>query len=352
MKEVLTPKTQSFRIIEPGLLSYLVLIVSLGVALCFYFAAANSVFILGAIGLLILRIGLDFSMSSFIAGKEKLSLHAEVVNVLPAFYAEIFIILGITFSTLCHPVFGILGLASLAVASYTGIMGKAVGVDWQDQGPLNRPFSLILILLASLGQFILIKQGNLDPTFFSFRLFPLEWCMLLFLVLGQFTVCNRVKGIFRKVKKIDWIEKEKYKTISKKIMLIYDSTTGNTEKVAEEISFCLKSGIKKIDNAETLGNYDLVIFGTPNLGNRPSEKIISFLATNKNVKNYAVFVTYASLWGKISSCFCVLAFKKVLNKDPLAVLFCKIKHGDPAESVLLDAFLFGIKAAEVAKALK
>ena len=147
---------------------------------------------------------------------------------------------------------------------------------------------------------------------------------------------------------------------SKKILIAYDSQTGNTERVAEEISNCLKVGIRRIDDLTNTDSYDLVIFGSWDSGSRPSEKVINFIKENQNIKNYAVFITYKHLWpGLISTKICFSYFRKLLNKPPLAVFSCKASYqkeqlyqDHSTDQDLLNAFLFGIKLTKKMNKLK
>jgi ABC-type dipeptide/oligopeptide/nickel transport system permease subunit len=73
------------------------------------------------------------------------------------------------------------------------MLGKAIGVSWQHQGPLGKVERLILLMMASFLQYITIIFGIVLPlSVFGFT-------MILFILLGQVTVFNRVRGMVREI---------------------------------------------------------------------------------------------------------------------------------------------------------
>jgi flavodoxin len=67
-----------------------------------------------------------------------------------------------------------------------------------------------------------------------------------------------------------------------KALVIYDTTFGNTQKVAETVAETLGKGVKTIlvsgVNPKDLAGIDLLVVGSPILGWSPSEKTKAFLA--------------------------------------------------------------------------
>jgi len=123
----------------------------------------------------------------------------ELVNAMPDRYADVFILLGIAFSSLCNIKIGALASLTVLLVSYAGMLGKAIGVSWQHQGPLDKVDRLVLLLIASLLQYILIKTNHPTIVIFKLPLTAMEWCMVLFIVLGQITVINRVRGMIKEI---------------------------------------------------------------------------------------------------------------------------------------------------------
>jgi uncharacterized protein YybS (DUF2232 family) len=83
------------------------------------------------------------------------------------------------------------------------MLGKAIGVSWQQHGPLDKVDRLILIMIASLAQYILMRVGHPRFAIFGVSLLAMEWCMMLFIVLGQITVLNRTIGMIREIRRVE-----------------------------------------------------------------------------------------------------------------------------------------------------
>jgi Phosphatidylglycerophosphate synthase len=343
---------QRFKFVTPDWLSYLAALITAGAAFFYYFAVQKPFLLLWAIVLIVLRIVFNKLDGDIALEKTSLTMKGKMINVLPDRYADMILMAGIGVSSMCRPIFSLLGMATVALISYTGIFGKALGLDWQNQGPLGKVERLVLIILFTLIQYILLLNGIQALTL---GLTALEWCMVLMVILGQITIMNRIFGINKENTKLEWLKDEKYKAITQKILIAYDSETGNTERVAEEISNCLKVGIRKIDDITNVHAYDLVIFGSRESGRHPSPKVIEFIQKHQEIKEYAVFITYKKyFWGALYTRMCFSDFKRLLKKNPIAVFSCKAAYEKEElylehftkDPNLLDAFLFGIKVVQ------
>lgn len=66
-----------------------------------------------------------------------------------------------------------------------------------------------------------------------------------------------------------------------KVLIIYDSVYGNTERIAKAVGAAIAGDVKVVRAAEVnptgLGQLDLLIVGSPTLGGRPSPPIQDFL---------------------------------------------------------------------------
>jgi flavodoxin I len=93
-----------------------------------------------------------------------------------------------------------------------------------------------------------------------------------------------------------------------KALIIYDSTYGNTEKIARSVAGSL-GGEEKVlrasaAKAEQLRGIDLLIVASPTLGGRPSEAVKGFLERIpaeglKSIRVAAVDTRIAAKWVKI-----------------------------------------------------
>ena len=91
-----------------------------------------------------------------------------------------------------------------------------------------------------------------------------------------------------------------------KVLIIYFSQTGNTEKIAENIktgilksdNICDITQIKKVD-ANILENYDLIGIGTPTFFYREPKNVMNFIQGLKETKrkHCFIFCTHGSLIG-------------------------------------------------------
>jgi len=91
-------------------------------------------------------------------------------------------------------------------------------------------------------------------------------------------------------------------------LIVYDSTYGNTEKIAKAIGAALGGAVKvahiKEANAAAVGKAELLVVASPTLGGRPTEAMSSFLksipdGSLKNVKVAAVDTRLKAKWVKI-----------------------------------------------------
>lgn len=350
-RKEITPVLSKLSFIKPVWLSYLALVLTIGAAECYLMGPAG---LSGAFLLLLARLLVNILEETLLNSRGQLQLKEQIVRIVTDIYADTILLLWIGLSPFCHPIYALLGLASVFLINVTGILGKTIGLELQRQGPIGKKSSMVLILLFTLVQYFWT-----GAELFGYRLTLMEWMLVIFLALGQITVINRLRGAFRQILKMEWMNGEKYEDIKKKILVVYDSHTGNTEKVAEELSHCLNSGVRKIEEAGNLKerDFDLIILGSPNINSLPSSKVIDFLKDHPDIKKYAVFITYSiPVWGWISARLCFAYFGKVLSQKPLAVFACKayngrfgLYHGRPNENDLLKSFLFGVKIAKLMK---
>jgi flavodoxin I len=90
-----------------------------------------------------------------------------------------------------------------------------------------------------------------------------------------------------------------------KAVVVYDSTYGNTEKVAQAIGEAIAAEVRRVGqvNPADLKGFDLVIIGSPTMGGRPTEAIQGLLkAVGPGFKgaNVAAFDTrLTSKWVRI-----------------------------------------------------
>ena len=350
---LLEPLSAALAWLHPDVLSYLATAVAIATGACYLGAADRSGLLLLAIGLTGLRMTLNTLDGAIAIRRGDLSLKGEVVNALPDRYSDVFVVVGIALCPLCRPLWGILGLSSMLLVSYAGMLGKALGVDWQHHGPMGKVERLVCLMVFSLIQFFRLRGGSAAWTVLGWSVTPLECCMVLFVVLGQVTVLDRVRGMLRQIARAEWRKAPGRGGLPGRVLVAYDSVTGNTRKVAVAIAECLQADLERVTAVRDPEGYDLVVIGSPTISGGPTEKVMRFLRDHPGLRSYAAFVTYgAPGWGPISArkCFAVLA--RTVGTAPLATFACKGFHarfktyrGRPDDRDLLMAFLFGIKLA-------
>ena len=91
-------------------------------------------------------------------------------------------------------------------------------------------------------------------------------------------------------------------------LIVFDSTYGNTEKIAKAIGAALGGAVKvlhvKEANAAALGKAELLVVASPTTGGRPTEAMSRFLngipeGSLKNVKVASVDTRLKAKWVKI-----------------------------------------------------
>lgn len=135
----------------------------------------------------------------------------------------------------------------------------------------------------------------------------------------------------------------------KKGIVVYDSRSGSTKKVAETIAVAANFEIAHVkDAAVNLEAYSLLVVGSLNIRAHPSDKIIAYLSKVNAPKQCAVFVTFGMpLLGQISSLQCLREMRNALlakGSSCLGGFMCPGYHvkfktykGRPSEKDLLRA---------------
>jgi hypothetical protein len=191
------------KFIHPDLMSFIAFFIAVATGFLYYKSGETPVFLLINIGLLFLSITFNILVELLSMRRSEFTIINQIIYALPDRYAGMFILVGISFSSLCDVRIGMIATITVLLISYTGILGKALGVSWQRQGPLDRTNRLVILMAASLLQFPLSKAHTPSVSIWGYDLTIIEICMILFMLLGQITVLIRIKGILEDVKKVD-----------------------------------------------------------------------------------------------------------------------------------------------------
>ncbi len=112
-------------------------------------------------------------------------------------------------------------------------------------------------------------------------------------------------------------------------IVVYDSWSGNTCQIAEEIAAGLNCPAMAVDDAADLaaGEYDLIVVGSPVHGGMPTGKIENFMEQAAPAAFSAVFVTYgAPLFGTLTANRCLNSMEKKLGGQCLGRFKCNGFH--------------------------
>jgi archaetidylinositol phosphate synthase len=202
-RRVLNSFSEKIKFIPPDIITLIAFFVTLAAGILYGKSGEMPVFLILNIVLILLRMTLDTLDGLIALKRNRTSMIGKIVNALPDRYADMFILVGIAFSSLCSIGIGMIASITVLLVSYSGMLGKAIGVSWQTHGPLDKVDRLVLIMVASLIQFILIKLGRSDIAILRVSFSAMEWCMLLFIVLGHITVLNRTIGMIREILRIE-----------------------------------------------------------------------------------------------------------------------------------------------------
>jgi len=143
----------------------------------------------------------------------------------------------------------------------------------------------------------------------------------------------------------------------KKIVLIYGTTSGNTEELSESVSDGLKSGDSEVTvknvidaNVDELKDYDAIVFGCPTYGDGElQDDFIDFNAAMSNIslegKKAAVFGPGDSDVYPDTFCQAVDILEETLTKCGARIVVEGLKvDGDVIEAIV-DAETWGSEVA-------
>ena len=191
------------KFIHPDLMSFISFFIALVTGFFYYKSGEIPVFLLVNILLIFLGMTLNTLVELLSMKRAKFTIISGIIYALPDRYADVFIFAGISFSSLCDIRIGMIATVTIMLVSYSGMLGKALGVSWQHQGPLDKTDRSVVLIAASLLQYLLSKAGYPSVSILEREYTIIELCMVIFMLLGQLTILMRVKGILEDVKKVN-----------------------------------------------------------------------------------------------------------------------------------------------------
>ncbi len=306
--------TKYFIKVNPDVLSYLAVFVSAITGLTLYYSPYNANLLLISFALIILRMVMNTFDGMIAIAQGKKTMIGEVVNALPDRYSDIFVMLGLSLCPSTNYTIGAIAVVSVLLVSYTGMLGKAMGVNWQHQGPTGKVDRLIALLIILLAQYFVVSRGIVLPRVMGISITLFNALLLWFIVGAQITILNRLKGLLEEIKLSEYAAK--VTSQKSRGIIVYDSLTGNTKKVAEAIASLSQFNISHVDNAPLdVSGYEILVLGSLNVRANLSQKIIHYIENVTPPKRAALFVTFGMpLWGQISTCKLFKSTKRRLQE--------------------------------------
>ena len=105
-------------------------------------------------------------------------------------YADVFIVGGLALSPWCsrYPGIGLLAIIGVLLTSYMGTQAQAIGYKREYSGLLGRADRLVLLMIAPIIQHIMLFYSDFK---LPLELSLLEWILVYFAVMGNFTAIQR-----------------------------------------------------------------------------------------------------------------------------------------------------------------
>jgi phosphatidylglycerophosphate synthase len=175
---------------DPNFLTWLGLVFSL-FAGWFFLMSENRAMLLLVIPFILLRMAFNVLDGMVARQANKTTAYGEALAEFMDRLSDVAIFLGMTFSTYCSAMFGLLGIIVVLIASYVGILGKAVGAQRQFGGIMGKVDRLILVMVFAAAQYLFAGKWAWVPE----RLKNFDVLMIIIMAGGVVTVIQRWRVI-------------------------------------------------------------------------------------------------------------------------------------------------------------
>ncbi|MFH0838775.1 MAG: CDP-alcohol phosphatidyltransferase family protein [Candidatus Omnitrophota bacterium] len=147
-RKFLRPCLTVLKPVHPDVLTWSAFFISVIAGISFYFSKSFPVLFLIIPILLFVRLALNALDGMLAIETNKARPQGEVLNELLDRYSDIAVLLGVLFSNLLYnKLLGIFAIISILLASYTGILGKAVGTKRQYGGIMGKADRMIWFII-------------------------------------------------------------------------------------------------------------------------------------------------------------------------------------------------------------
>jgi phosphatidylglycerophosphate synthase len=181
--KLILPFAKRMEKVHPNTLTLFSLASAVLAALCFYFGKA---FLLFGVFFVIANSVLDLLDGEVARLFNKESKKGDFLDKMVDTYSDTVILLGITFSAYCKPVFGLLALVAVLLVRFTACQAEIdIGVRIKG-GVLGRGERNILLIIVPTVQYLLFTENS---QILGFSM--IEWLMIAFIVFGYAAAIER-----------------------------------------------------------------------------------------------------------------------------------------------------------------
>ena len=187
---MLLPLALKFKRFNPDFISYLAIVFAAITGVFYYLSLPY--FLLGAFIALVLSSLFD-ALDGRVARLQKISSkRGDLLDHVFDRYADIFIILGITFSTYGNVAIGLAAIIGVMLTSYMGTQSQALGLKRNYSGILGRADRLVFMLVAIILQIII--TGSI--LVYSIKIDVSTVLLLWFAIGGNITALMRFRDAY------------------------------------------------------------------------------------------------------------------------------------------------------------
>ena len=130
------------------------IVATAGAAACFLFSGRESLLLIGAIALCVLRLWCNMLDGMVAIESGTTSRQGEIINEFPDRISDVLIFVGVAHSGFCHVAIGYWAAIFALLTAYSGIIGQTVGAPRQFSGVMSKPWRMLVLIVASL--FVLV----------------------------------------------------------------------------------------------------------------------------------------------------------------------------------------------------
>ncbi|MFO7872513.1 MAG: CDP-alcohol phosphatidyltransferase family protein [Candidatus Undinarchaeales archaeon] len=182
----LKPTAKKMKFMSPNSASLLSIIFA---AFAGYFFYTGDPFLVLSAGFFVFLNGLFDALDGALARiQKKASKKGDFIDHVLDRYADVFILLGLTFSPLVRNWIGFLAIIGVLLTSYMGTQAMALTKKRLYAGFLSRATRLVILIFSPVIHYLLIYLGISIPYLFSF----MELVLIYFAVAGNLTALERI----------------------------------------------------------------------------------------------------------------------------------------------------------------